>query len=90
MADLSQCRVRASIEEIDALRVKLGQRAIVTTDSLPELEFIGHVTRILPRMGQRSPRTDAPEEDFREVLIDLDNNHDLVPNLRVHTRIEVQ
>ena len=93
-ADLSQLRVRAFIEEIDALRVELGQRAIVTADSLADQEIIGHVTSILPRIGQRTPRTDAPEEYkdlyFREVLIDLDGNDRLLPNLRVHTRIEVQ
>jgi HlyD family secretion protein len=93
LADLSRRRVRVFVEELDAARVKVGQRAIVTADGLPGQEFTGSVGMTLPRMGQRAPQTDAAREYrdvyFREALIDLDAGAELPLGLRVQTRIMV-
>jgi multidrug resistance efflux pump len=93
LADLSQRRVRAFIEELDAAQVRVGQAAAVTTDALPNQEFRGKVAVVLPRMGKRAPQSDVPGEYkdlyFREVLIDLEAADELPLNLRVNTRITV-
>ncbi|MBV8266268.1 MAG: HlyD family secretion protein [Planctomycetaceae bacterium] len=93
LADLSRRRVRAFIEELDAARVRVGQRAVVTSEGLPGKEFPGVVSLTLPRMGQRGLQTDAAGEYrdiyFREALIDLDAGEELPLNLRVQTRIHV-
>jgi multidrug resistance efflux pump len=93
LADLSKRRVRAFVEELDAPRVQVGQRAVVTVDGLADREFRGTVAVILPRMGKRTLHTDAPEEYrdlyFREVLIDMESSDELLLNLRVKTRIKV-
>jgi multidrug resistance efflux pump len=93
LSDLSRRRVRAFIEELDCARVKSGQSAIVTADALPGRELSGSVGLVIPRMGKRSPQTDTPGEYkdlyFREVLIDLDGNEDVPPNLRVKVVISV-
>jgi len=93
MADLSRRRVRAFVEELDAPRMQVGQRAVITADGLPGKEFTGTVTATLPRMGQRGLQTDAAHEYrdvyFREVIIDLDASDELPLNLRVHVRIQV-
>lgn len=92
MADLSHLRVRAFIEELDAGRVRAGQRALVTADGYPGQEYPGVVSLVIPRMGKRAPQTDQPNEYkdmyFREVLIDLDSTVDLPVNLRVQVRID--
>jgi multidrug resistance efflux pump len=92
MADLSRRRVRAFIEELDAGRVRTGQRAIVTADGYPGQEYAGTVAVVIPRMGKRAPQTDQANEYkdmyFREVLIDLDSSADLPVNLRVQVRID--
>jgi multidrug resistance efflux pump len=91
LADLSKRRVRAFVEELDATRVEVGQRAKVTADGLPGREFEGTVALVMPRMGQRGPRSDAPGEYkdvyFRETLIDLDAGDELPINLRVQVKI---
>jgi multidrug resistance efflux pump len=91
MADLSVRRVRAFVEELDAVRIRPGQKASVTVDGLPGKEFRGAVSTVFPRMGKRAPHSDAPGEykdvHFREVLIDLDAADELPLNLRVSTRI---
>ena len=94
MADLSHLRVRAFIEELDAGRVRAGQRATVTADGYPGREFPGTVALVIPRMGKRAPQSDQANEYkdvyFREVLIDLDSAPDLPVNLRVQVRIDTE
>jgi multidrug resistance efflux pump len=91
MADLSVRRIRAFVEEFDAVRVRTGQKATVTVDGLPGKEFRGALAVVFPRMGKRSPHSDGPGEykdvHFREVLIDLEAGDELPLNLRVQTRI---
>jgi multidrug resistance efflux pump len=91
LADLSRRRVRAFVEELDVARVRAGQKAVVTADGLPGVEFTGEVAATLPRMGKRAPQSDTPGEYkdvyYREVLIDLDKADDLPINLRVQVRI---
>jgi HlyD family secretion protein len=91
LADVSRCRVRAFVEELDACRVQVGQAVEVTADGLPGRALLGRVTAVLPRMGQRAPRTDKPEEFkdvyFREVFVTLDEGRDLPLNLRVRVLI---
>jgi multidrug resistance efflux pump len=91
LADLSQRRIRAFIDELDVARVRIGQTATVTADGYPGREFTGRVTVIVPRMGKRNPETDQPGEYkdvyYQEVLIALDASVDLPLNLRVQVRI---
>jgi multidrug resistance efflux pump len=93
-ADLSQRRVRAFVEELDASRVQVGQSAVVTCDGMPGQEFRGTVCEVLPRMGKRSLKTDAAEEYkdvyFREVLVELVEGAELLLNLEVRVQIQVQ
>jgi multidrug resistance efflux pump len=91
-ADLSRRRVRAFVDELDVARVLPGQHAAVTADGVSAREFGGTVAVVMPRMGKRSPLSDAPGEYkdvyYREVLIDLDGGHELPANLRVHVAVQ--
>jgi multidrug resistance efflux pump len=93
-ADLSRRCVRTFVEELDACRVRVGQGAVVTCDGLPGQEFQGAVREVLPRMGKRGPKTDAPEEYkdvyFREVIVELAGGEELLLNLQVRVKIQVQ
>jgi HlyD family secretion protein len=93
LADLSRRRVRAFVEELDAARVREGQRATVTADGLPGREFPGRVSEVAGRMGKRALQSDAPGEYkdlyFREIVIDLDTYEELPLNLRVRARVDV-
>jgi multidrug resistance efflux pump len=91
---VSKRRVRAFVEELDAVRVRRGQKAVITADGLPGRELHGTVALVLPRMGRRAPQSDAPGEYkdlyFREVLIDLNEAEELPINLRVQVLIDVE
>ncbi|MFL5245600.1 MAG: HlyD family secretion protein [Gemmataceae bacterium] len=94
MADLSKRRIRAFVEELDASRVKTGQRVTIDADALPGRELTGVVAITVPRMGKRSLQSDAPGEYkdlyYRETLIDVDGQDDLPPNLRVRVLIDAK
>jgi multidrug resistance efflux pump len=92
-ADVSQRRVRAFVEELDAHRPCVGQRAVVTVDGRPGKEFSGRVVEVLKRMDADAPRSDAPGEytdiDYLPVVIQLVNGDELPLNQRVKVRIHV-
>jgi multidrug resistance efflux pump len=95
LADVSRRRVRAFVEELDALRVREGLRAVVSVDGMPGKEFTGRVSaEVLLRMDRDGPRSDAPGEYqdvyHRPVLIDLDGGQELPLNLRVQVRIQTE
>jgi multidrug resistance efflux pump len=91
--DLSRCRVLAYVDETDAMRVQLGQEAVVMVDGLAGREYAGRVSEVKARMGKRPVHSDAPDEykDIwsRGVYVDLDNGRDLLSNLRVKVKIRV-
>jgi ABC exporter DevB family membrane fusion protein len=76
VADTSRYRVRAYVEELDALRVRVGAFAAVTADGLADQTFRGNVSRLGQRMTRKQLRSDDPRErhdtKYREVWIDLD------------------
>lgn len=86
VADMSTMRVRAFVEELDALRVKVGMRAEVTVPGSSE-KYWGHVARQSPRMATKRLFSDRAGELYdtktREVWINLKEGHDLLIGLRV-------
>jgi HlyD family secretion protein len=87
LADTSQTRVRAEVDERDVGRVYVGQSVIVLADAYPEKRFAGKVSRVGAVMGRKKVRTGDPAEksdrDVLEILIDLDETAgDLVVGLR--------
>ncbi len=52
IADLSQMRVRLNLNELDVAKVRVGMRAEVRVDALPERVFRGLVKRIAPAAQQ--------------------------------------
>ena len=46
VADLSRMKVEADVDETDVSSVRIGQKAKVTVDALPDTSLVGHVTEI--------------------------------------------
>lgn len=92
IGDLSTLYVRANIDELDIARVRVGQRAAISTDALPGRRFGGEVVRLARRMGRRSVESGNPAERIDakvlEALIRLDPGVTLPVGLRVDVRIE--
>jgi HlyD family secretion protein len=72
MADLSQVRSRALVNETDIGSIKAGQQATVTVDAYPNRPFVGTVEKIEPQAVVQQSVTMFP------VLVTLDNRAGLL------------
>ena len=74
LADLSDRRVRAEVDERDVTAVRVGQSVTVSTDATSKL-FHGTVAEISPVMGRKSIQTGDPadktDRDILEVVASL-------------------
>lgn len=93
VADVSKLRVRVDVDETDISKLRVGQPVYVTAGAYGGQKFWGRVARIGQVLGLKKVRTDLPTErvdtKILETLVDLDDNHDLYPGLRVDAFIEV-
>ena len=91
IADTSQLRVRAEVDERDIRLLRPNQRVLVTTDSSADRPIEGRVLSLASEMGRKRVRSGDPAEksdrDVLEVLVELDKQPD---NLVVGLRVTVQ
>jgi HlyD family secretion protein len=88
IADLSELRVRAEVDERDVAAVERGQVVKLTADALAGERVAGVVLRISSSMGRKRVRSGDPAEkadrDVLEVVVRvLENDPRLVVGLRV-------
>ncbi|NBO66081.1 MAG: HlyD family efflux transporter periplasmic adaptor subunit, partial [Acidobacteria bacterium] len=76
LADISQLRVRAEIDELDVAPIAVGQPAWITIDAYGGQRFNGRVARIAEVVGRKTLRSDNPAErndtKILETLVNLD------------------
>lgn len=93
MADTSRLRVRAEVDEYDALRVRLGQSARVRADGVPDTELTGNVVRVAPSVHRKRLFEDRPGERLdsylRYVWIELEGRPPLPIGLPVDAFLQV-
>jgi multidrug efflux pump subunit AcrA (membrane-fusion protein) len=85
-------RIRAYVEELDAMSVAVGQKAVVSAEGRPEREYAGIVKTCAPYVTPKSQRHLKPGElldiRVREVIIELADGADLLIGLPVDVFIE--
>lgn len=91
LADTRQMRVRAFVEELDARRIQLGQRARILLAKGSDTFLGGTVVELAPRMSRKQSWSDQPDERFdmktREVVIELGTSGELPVGLFVEVEI---
>ncbi len=91
IGDLHELSVRADVSELDLSRIRVGARALISTDAFPGQSFPGKIVRISGIMGKRQAISDDPAErrddKTLEALIELDGHPPLPIGLRVDVRI---
>jgi len=85
--DLTRMKVRAEVEERDAAKIRVGQRAVVRADAFPDQDFTGRVSSVAqslstPRIATRGPRR-PNDVEVLEAVIDLDGLPPLLTGMRV-------
>lgn len=93
LVNRSATRVRACVEELDAMNVAVGQQAVVIADGKPDRQYAGIVHSCSPFVAPKVQRHLKPGEmvdiRVREVLIELADGSDLLIGLPVEVFIEV-
>ena len=67
IADLGGYAVAGAIDEVDVVKVQLGQRARVSGDAFPDLVFEGRIARVSPQ-PQSKGRTRVPQYDVTAAI----------------------
>lgn len=92
LVDRSQTLVRAYVEEFDALRVAVGQKARIQIPARPESWYRGVVRTCAPQLTPKLHPHLGPGERVdvrvREVVIELEDGGDLLVGLPVEVWIE--
>lgn len=92
LVNRSSTKVRACVEELDAMKVAVGQTAMVMADGLPDRQFKGVIQSCSPFVAPKVQRHLKPGEmvdvRVREVLIDLADADELLIGLPVEVFIE--
>ena len=82
MADLDRERVRAFFDEPDLGRLAVGQKAVITWDAKPNLQWTGEIERLPVAVVTESTR------NVGEVLVALDSPEDgLLPDTNVIVKV---
>jgi multidrug efflux pump subunit AcrA (membrane-fusion protein) len=92
LVNRSSTKVRACVEELDAMNVAVGQRAVIIADGMPNRQFTGVVETCSPFVAPKVQRHLKPGEmvdvRVREVLIELADGGELLIGLPVEVFIE--
>ncbi len=94
LADLDHVWLRAYINETDIGRVRLGQAALITTDSYPGQKYVGRVSMISENaeFTPKSVETHAERVTLvYRIKIDVENqSHELKPGMPADAAIELR
>ena len=92
LVNRSSTRVRACVEELDAMNVAVGQKTVVIADGRPDKQYAGVVHSCSPFVSPKVQRHLKPGEmvdvRVREVMIELADGSDLLIGLPVEVFIE--
>ena len=92
MCDTSSLQVRASVDEFDALRVKIGQTVKIKSNALPNTTFEGRVSKIRPRMHHKEVVSERPNSHMdtrsREIWVEIEPGLPLIVGLPVELWID--
>lgn len=87
LGDMSKLRVRSEIEERDVGKVRVGQAAIIRSDTYPGKDFEGKVASIAQALGPARMSVKGPRKptdiDVLEIMIDLTGTPPLLSGMRV-------
>lgn len=90
VADLSQMRVRLSLNELDVSKVRRGMRVEVKVDAVPKRTYTGVVRKISPAAQQKSPNENPFSASVVKYTVEVYLNHPdahLKPGMTARCRI---
>lgn len=91
IVDRTRTRVRAFVEELDAMDVQVGRRVTVVASGRSDREYAGRIVSCAPSVQPKSHRHLNPGERLdvrvREIIVELEDGEDLLIGLPVEVFI---
>lgn len=91
LVDRTKTRVRAFVEELDAMNVQVGRRVTVQASGRSDREYTGRIVTCAPSVEPKSHRHLNPGERLdvrvREIVVELEEGEDLLIGLPVEVFI---
>ncbi len=72
LADVRRLKIRAEVDESDAGKVAVGQRAEVTAEAYPGVTFSGEVAAVGHAVGRKRLRSDDPREILDAKVLEVE------------------
>ncbi len=92
MCNTTSLQVRASVDEFDALRVRVGQTVHIKSNAMQNKTFGGRVSKIRPRMHQKQVVSERPNSHLdtrsREIWVEIETGLPLIVGLPVELWID--
>ena len=88
IADLAKMQVEAEIDETDVVDVKLGQKARIKVDAIPDTSFAGEVKEIANTAITRNRGTQEEVTNFKVKVLVTDRVSQLRPGMSATAEIE--
>lgn len=82
--DLSKVKFQMKVDELDVLKISVGQEVQVTADALPDVKMSGHITNISLEAITTGGVTEYP------VTVELDEVGSLLPGMNVSATIVLE
>ena len=82
--DLSKIKFQMKVDELDVLKIHVGQEVKVTADALEDVEMTGHITNISLEAITTGGVTEYP------VTVEMDEVGDLLPGMNVSATIVLE
>ncbi len=92
ICNTTSLQVRASVDEFDALRVRVGQSVQIRSNALQSTTFEGRVSKIRPRMHHKEVVSERPNAHMdtrsREIWVEIQSGLPLIVGLPVELWID--
>jgi RND family efflux transporter MFP subunit len=89
LADLKRTWVEAQVDELDAPRIRLGERTLVAVEGFAGHEWAGRVAYIAPEMSRRTEISADPSEPTRAQVLRVRIALSAPAPFKLHQRLEV-
>ena len=88
VSDLSRMLVRADVDETDVVDMKLGQKAKITVDAIPDTSFVGTVTEIGNTAKRSTTATVEGQTNFEVKVVFDPQVSEVRPGMTADVEIE--
>jgi RND family efflux transporter MFP subunit len=92
LPDLSRMQVNAKVHEAMVKKIKVGQKAEIKVDAIPNIRFEGVVEKVATLADSRSPWSESSVKEYVTIIkiVNLPPDAGLKPGMTAETTVKIQ